>query len=133
VLSYLYKTGYHTTVSFCYCAPVKIADAADIKDGESVKFRFTRKGKYVDAFVARFQGRLIAFENKCRHLPLSLDYGDNQFFSRDGQHLICQTHGALYNPNSGLCVRGPCEGESLRPLPFEVRDGAVWLVEIKEE
>ena len=108
---------------------MKIADEADLVEGSSVKFRFIRRGKYVDAFVVRFQGNLLAFENKCRHLPVSLDYGDNQFFSRDGKHLLCQTHGALYEPKSGLCVRGPCEGESLFPLKLNVRDGSIWLVE----
>lgn len=108
---------------------MKIADESEITEGASVKFRFTRHGKFVDGFVARFRGELIAFENKCRHLPLSLDYGDNQFFSRDGKHLICQTHGALYEPASGLCVRGPCEGERLKPLKIAVRNGAVWLAE----
>ncbi len=108
---------------------MKIADERDIPERGSLKFRFERNGKYIDAFVARFKGALIAFENKCQHLPLSLDYGDNQFFSRDGKHLICQTHGALYEPTSGLCVRGPCEGESLIPLKIEIRNGAVWLAE----
>jgi nitrite reductase/ring-hydroxylating ferredoxin subunit len=108
---------------------VKIADETEIAEGSSIKFRFVREGKYVDGFIARFKGELVAFENKCRHIPLSLDYGDNQFFARDGKHFLCQTHGALYDPLSGLCVRGPCEGESLKPIQFEIRDGAVWLNE----
>ncbi|MDB6027878.1 MAG: Rieske (2Fe-2S) domain protein [Verrucomicrobiales bacterium] len=108
---------------------MKIVGESEVAEGKSVKFRFERKGKYVDGFVARFQGELVAFENKCRHLPLSLDYGDNQFFSRDGKHLICQTHGAIYEPISGLCVRGPCDGESLKPIKIEIRNGAIWLAD----
>lgn len=108
---------------------LKITDEKKIGKGQSVKFRFIRGGKYVDGFVSRWQGKLVAYENKCQHLPVSLDYGDNQFFSRDGVHLICQTHGALYEPSTGLCVRGPCEGESLQPLQIEVKDGSVWLLE----
>jgi nitrite reductase/ring-hydroxylating ferredoxin subunit len=106
---------------------VKIAEAKEIPERGTVKFRFIRNGKYVDAFVVRFGGGLVAFENKCQHLPLSLDYGDNEFFTRDGNHLICQNHGALFEPQTGLCVRGPCEGDSLDPIRIEIRDGAVWL------
>ena len=108
---------------------MKIADEAEIAEGTSIKFRFIRNGKYVDAFIVRFRGEILAFENKCQHLPLSLDYGDNQFFSRDGSHLLCQTHGALYEPKSGLCLHGPCEGESLKPVKIEIRNGAIWLIE----
>ena len=26
-------------------------------------------------------GKLFAYENTCRHIPISLDYGDNRFFT----------------------------------------------------
>lgn len=105
----------------------QLALAEEVREGQAIKFHFVRDGKSVPGFLARFQGQLVAYENRCRHLPLGLDYGDNQFFSRDGAHLICQTHGALYDPLNGLCVRGPCQGESLKPLPIEVAEGIVWL------
>lgn len=107
----------------------QIALANELTEGKTLKVQFTRGGKLVDAFVARFRGQLVAYENLCRHLPLTLDYDDDRFFSRDGKHFICQTHGAIYDPVTGLCVRGPCQGESLKPLKIEVRGGAVWLVE----
>lgn len=105
----------------------QLTAAAAVPEGQAVKFQFVRNGKSVHGFLARYQGQLFAYENRCRHLPLSLDYGDGRFFSRDGTHFICQTHGALYDPVSGLCIRGPCQGEKLKPLPIEVEDGFVWL------
>lgn len=78
-------------------------------------------------FVARFEGKLVGYENICRHLPLSLDDGEGKFFSSDGQHFICQTHGALYEPLTGLCVRGPCEGATLKKLEIELDEGVIWL------
>jgi nitrite reductase/ring-hydroxylating ferredoxin subunit len=36
-------------------------------------------------------------------------------------------HGALFRPEDGFCVSGPCAGESLKQLKLELRDGAVWL------
>jgi nitrite reductase/ring-hydroxylating ferredoxin subunit len=106
----------------------KIARVSELPEGESLKFEFTRNGKLVEGFVARYQNALVAYENRCRHLPLSLDYGDGQFFSRDGKHLVCQNHNALYEPLTGLCVRGPCEGESLKPLKIEIIQDEIWLL-----
>ncbi len=109
--------------------PMRIVDIDNLAEGRTVKFHFDREGRKVEGFLARFEGRFVAYENVCRHIPISLDYGDDRFFSRDGKHFLCQTHGALYEPHSGLCVRGPCEGDRLKPLNIAVRDGAVWLDE----
>jgi nitrite reductase/ring-hydroxylating ferredoxin subunit len=106
----------------------RLANADALSEGEAVKFQFQRDGLSLEGFVIRIGGKIIAYENRCRHLPLSLDYGDGRFFTRDAQHLICQSHGALYEPLTGLCVRGPCEGASLRPLPVREEAGAIWLV-----
>ncbi|MDB6016080.1 MAG: Rieske (2Fe-2S) protein [Pedosphaera sp.] len=106
---------------------VKIGRAADLAEGQTMKFQFTRKGKPTEGFVARFQGKLVAYENRCRHLPLSLDYADGRFFTRDGQNFVCQTHNAIYEPLTGLCIQGPCEGDSLKRLKFEIIEGEMWL------
>jgi nitrite reductase/ring-hydroxylating ferredoxin subunit len=103
----------------------QIALPNELTEGKTLKFQFTRGDQQVDGFVARFHGQIIAHENPCRHLPLTLDYDDSQFFSRDGKHFTCQTHGAIYDPVTGICVRGPCQGESLKAPKIEVRGGAV--------
>lgn len=93
----------------------------------SFRFTFEEEGISREGFLAWFEGEVVAYENVCRHLPLSLDYGDGQFFSADGAHFICQTHGALYEPRTGLCVAGPCPGARLRKLEVTVRDGGIWF------
>ncbi len=103
----------------------RIAPARSLKPGKALKFEFTRGGIRREGFVVRFKGKLAAYENVCRHIPVALDSGDGDFFTRDGKHLICAAHGALYEPLSGLCLRGPCEGASLKPLPVAVCDGFI--------
>lgn len=105
----------------------RIAGEHDLQEGGTLKFEFTRAGKKCEGMLLRYRGELRAYENLCMHMPLTIDYGDGRFFTKDGKHLICQTHSALYEPLSGLCVRGPCAGASLRPLAIEVREGAVWF------
>ncbi|MDQ6960915.1 MAG: Rieske 2Fe-2S domain-containing protein [Mariprofundaceae bacterium] len=59
-----------------------------------------------NAFVICFQGQFYAYENRCPHMGTTLDWVEGQFFSE--QWLMCQTHGALFNPINGDCVSGPC-------------------------
>ncbi|MBI5384901.1 MAG: Rieske 2Fe-2S domain-containing protein [Verrucomicrobia bacterium] len=106
----------------------RLAAVSEVREGQTRKFRFQRDGRQHDGFLVRYHGRIVAYENRCRHLPLSLDLDDNRFFSADGDHLVCQAHGALYDPATGYCVRGPCGGETLTALAVEVIDGVVWLV-----
>ena len=108
--------------------PQRLANIKALPEGEAVKFQFQRDGISQEGFALSIGDQIVAYENRCRHLPLSLDYGDGRFFTRDGAHLICQSHGALYEPLTGLCVRGPCDGASLKRLHVELVDGALWLV-----
>jgi nitrite reductase/ring-hydroxylating ferredoxin subunit len=106
-----------------------ITTLRDLEREGTAKFVFKQEGIPRNGFVALFEGQVMAYENLCRHIPLTIDYGDNRFFTTDGRHFVCQSHGAIYEPLTGLCVRGPCEGASLRKLPIEVTEGNVFLLE----
>ena len=108
---------------------IRIATAKEVEEGKTVKFSFTRDDRPQEGFVGRFKGKLFAYDNTCRHLPISLDYGDNRFFDSKGESLVCQTHGAMYEPDSGLCTRGPCAGASLHALEVIEEDGVLWFDE----
>jgi nitrite reductase/ring-hydroxylating ferredoxin subunit len=105
----------------------KLIGLAELKQHRSFRFSYEAEGIEREGFVAWVEGEVVAYENVCRHLPLSLDYGDGRFFTPDGKQIVCHTHGAVYEPLSGLCVAGPCAGASLKKLPVEVDNGAVWL------
>ncbi len=107
---------------------MRIEIGGPVTEGATRKFRFREDGIDRDAFVARFQGQIVAYENVCRHLPIPLDGGDGVFFNSQKTHFICQMHGAVYDPASGKCVRGPCSGASLKRLEvIEDADGSLWL------
>jgi len=108
-------------------ARIRIATVEEVEEGKTIKFSFTRGERPMEGFVARFKGELFAYENTCRHIPISLDYGDNRFFTNEGDALMCQTHGAVYEPATGLCTRGPCAGASLFPLEVSEEDGVLWF------
>ena len=70
-------------------------------------------------------GRFYAYVNQCIHAGTPLDWWPNEFFTDDGRLLICATHGALYEPETGRCAGGPCSGGSLYGLPVRVEDDRV--------
>jgi nitrite reductase/ring-hydroxylating ferredoxin subunit len=86
----------------------------------------------VEGFVVNHDGRFFAYVNRCAHTGTTLDLWPNEFFTEDGRHLICATHGAVYLPDTGLCIAGPCPGASLTPLPV-AREGNTLVIACPED
>lgn len=42
------------------------------------------------------------------------------YLNAAGDRIVCAAHGALFEPDTGLCVQGPCLGQRLQALPFVV-------------
>ena len=98
----------------------------EIAEGGARGFRIGAGTRPTRVFVLRWDGALRAYLNVCPHAATALDWVPDKFFHPDRRHLICATHGALFLPETGLCVAGPCEGESLQPVEVAVEDG--WIV-----
>jgi nitrite reductase/ring-hydroxylating ferredoxin subunit len=107
-----------------------ICASNDLTDsGKAVRFETTdANGQPVSALVFRYQGRVFAYHNSCRHIPVELDLTDGEVFDLTGHYLVCSMHGALYRPDSGLCVGGPCRGQHLVPVAVAEQDGQVFCV-----
>ncbi len=106
------------------CAPGDLADG-----GPGVRFEIASGQAAAQGFAIRFRGEVHAFLNTCPHLGTQLDWQPGEFFDMAGLYLVCSTHGALFEPGSGLCIAGPCRGASLaRVRTVETADG-VYLVE----
>jgi nitrite reductase/ring-hydroxylating ferredoxin subunit len=106
------------------CPSEALADS-----GIGVRFEIDRGGERLPAFAVRFHGVVHAYVNECRHQCTELDWNPGEFFDAGGLYLICATHGALYEPESGLCIDGPCRGARLGNVPVIERDGAIYRSE----
>jgi len=85
----------------------------------------TTKGEVI---VTQRDGKFFAYQNRCPHLGVSLEFQENQFMDMDREFLICANHGALFQVEDGMCVFGPCQGQSLTALAIEVHsDGGIYL------
>ncbi len=109
-----------------------IAAGADLADGgQGVRFTIEHNGRTIEAFAIRHRGVVHAYLNVCAHQEAELDWVPGAFFTEDRLHLICSLHGALYEPDTGRCVAGPCRGTALAKLAVGERkeDGVVILSE----
>ena len=85
-------------------------------------------------FVVQSTRGVRAYINRCAHLAYPLNYLPHRFLSHDGAAIVCFVHGALFTRDEGLCIAGPCSGQSLAPIPIKQIDDCVLLAdEVDEE
>ena len=84
-------------------------------------------GETIPAFAVKFDGQYFAYLNRCGHIAVQLDYMPGDFFSDDGQTIVCATHGAEYAPETGACLGGPCYGVGLEPLTVILEEDNLYL------
>jgi len=105
------------------CASGALADS-----GQGVRFEVHYDGRVTPAFAVRYAGKVHGYLNRCAHVAMELDWQEGVFFGIGGHDLLCSTHGASYDPRSGRCLGGPCNGTPLVKLRLEEREGGVYFM-----
>ncbi len=78
-------------------------------------------------FVVRKGDEVFAYQNVCAHVGHPLNWSPNSFLTSDRTAIICASHGAIYEIETGNCFAGPGAGKSLRKVNVSVRDGTVFV------
>lgn len=105
-----------------------ICASADLIDGgRGVRFVIERQAGMLPAFAVRYKEKVYAYINECGHVPIELDWNEGEFFDLSRLYLICSTHGAMYEPSTGVCLGGRCDGRGLKALTMVEHDGNVYL------
>ena len=102
------------------------ASDALIERGDALVFDVLQWRQKATAFVMRFDGRVVAYLNRCVHVPTELDWQEGKFLDGDREFIICSIHGATYDPANGRCAGGPCARGSLTVLRVDERGGQVY-------
>ncbi len=108
-------------------APQRLCAGDELADkGRAVVFDVVHFREPARAFALRFDGRVVAYLNRCVHVPTELDWQPGEFLDADRAFIVCAIHGATYAPQTGHCVGGPCASGRLTRIATVERDGAVW-------
>lgn len=76
--------------------------------------------------LMRSGNEVRAWLNTCPHTGRRMDYAPGLFLLKDAR-LTCAVHGATFAlAQNGLCIGGPCRGESLAPVALRLENGEVW-------
>jgi nitrite reductase/ring-hydroxylating ferredoxin subunit len=100
-------------------------DLEALPPGHTATFRLVCAGRTVHGFALNHEGEPHAYVNSCPHVGTPLDMFPNEFMTDDRSLLICATHGALFAPDSGICLAGPCAGDRLEPLAVRLEGRTV--------
>lgn len=105
-------------------AGTRLCALSDIEEPGSKGFTF-REGEYLFmGFVVRTGGKVIGYIDRCPHTGMPLALFDN-FLTREKDLILCSSHGALFEPEGGKCIAGPCAGRFLWTWPVKVEGGDV--------
>jgi nitrite reductase/ring-hydroxylating ferredoxin subunit len=107
--------------------PQPLCDSADLAErGLAYVFDVLHYREPAHAFALRFDGRVVAYLNRCAHVPTEMDWQPGEFLDSSKEYILCSIHGAAYEPGSGRCVAGPCGRGKLTVLRVEEREGRVY-------
>ncbi|MCZ2104066.1 MAG: Rieske 2Fe-2S domain-containing protein [Comamonadaceae bacterium] len=93
--------------------------------GTGVAFEVLYRGEKLRAFAVRWHGQAHAYLNRCTHVQTELDYREGHFFDAARELLVCATHGAVFEPDTGCCVGGPGRGPLVK-VSLSEEDGKVY-------
>ncbi|MEP7059020.1 MAG: Rieske 2Fe-2S domain-containing protein [Caldimonas sp.] len=103
------------------CASAELAEK-----GTAFVFDVLLYNQPVRAFALRYDGKVVAYLNRCAHVPSEMDWQPGEFLDSERQFILCSMHGASYEPLTGRCAGGPCGRGRLSVVDVEERDGRVY-------
>lgn len=102
------------------------ASAELVERGRGLVFDVLHFRQPARAFALRFGDRVVAYLNRCVHVPAEMDWQPGEFLDSAREFILCSIHGAAYQPGSGKCAGGPCGRGRLTALKVEECDGQVY-------
>jgi len=89
--------------------PQPICASGDLAEkGRAIVFEVLHFGQPARAFALRYEDRVVAYLNRCIHVPIEMDWQPGEFLDEERLFIVCSMHGASYLPSDGRCVGGPC-------------------------
>ena len=106
---------------------VPLCNIAELDDPGAKSFTIGEGLWPAAIFVIRQGEQVWGYVNQCPHAGHQLNWVGDRFLNRERDHILCASHGALFEIETGLCVGGPCPGERLQTVPLELEGGEIGL------
>lgn len=99
----------------------ELCEISALEEGKSLGFS-SHKGP---VFAVKYDNQIYVYQNECPHLGVNLEFMEDEFLDQDGALIQCSTHGALFDIETGNCLSGPCQGDYLTKVDFEIKHGII--------
>ena len=109
----------------------RICALDELSDPGSLEFQWGEGDWPLEMFDIRQGNSAFGYLNRCPHAGHALNWQSDRFLTNKRDLILCQSHGARFTIDEGLCVLGPCPGERLRPIKLLLHDGDV-LVDVRD-
>jgi nitrite reductase/ring-hydroxylating ferredoxin subunit len=106
-------------------AGVRLCALAEIDDPGARGFVFRAGEALFLGFVVRVGGEAMGYVDHCPHAGFPLANILGRYLTREGDLILCASHGALFRRGDGACVSGPCGGKALTRWPVRLEAGEV--------
>ena len=94
---------------------MRLCHLSDLPEGSSRGFDPWGEG-HDTVFVVRRRG-VYAYRDACPHWPgAPMAWRKDAYLDAARERIVCAAHGAQFEIETGLCVLGPCVGQSLTPV-----------------
>lgn len=97
--------------------------------GTGMRFQWCRLNQTLNGIAIAFEGQVYAYQNACPHRDTELDWQPGEVFDETGLYLVCATHGAMFEPKTGVCISGPCRGSHLLAVTVAVESRQIILLD----
>jgi nitrite reductase/ring-hydroxylating ferredoxin subunit len=97
---------------------------SDLEPGNVVPVQVLYNTRDITALVLKHQEGVAVYLDLCPHNKIALSQTGG-YMSEDGARIMCEAHGATFKLQDGSCDRGPCQGETLAKIPFELVNNSV--------
>ncbi|NRA23724.1 MAG: Rieske (2Fe-2S) protein [Oleispira sp.] len=93
----------------------------EIAEGKSKGFQLNE----TFLFAVKKRNQIYIYQNSCPHLGIQLEWQPDEFLDIDASMIQCSSHGALFRIEDGMCLLGPCLGQSLIPVEFRINNAMI--------
>ena len=107
---------------------VKLTSITDIEPGVWYEYSLQTEKRFLSVMLQYANNQYFGYENSCPHQGRRMDYAAGKFLISEAGTIVCPAHGAEFNSQSGLCINGPCLGESLKPITIKVHEEDIFAI-----